>query len=195
MSLLFVKSFAKKTTTKQKSLLQPQTTQRTNGAPRHHRARGRSKLARRPPQRGMGPRRQTQRRRGGVAADEGVQGGASGAKDFLSTLPGLVVCSSYTGRVGGVWRLELATMRWEHRDLSLQPRVLRGAWLPSGAQRSNSRRRRLHLEGGNAFFRGGRGVRGAPATVTRRILRCSRIGGGGERQRRGASAPARRRRW
>jgi hypothetical protein len=41
-----------------------------------------------------------------------------GAKDFLRTLPGLVVCGGRSaGGVGEVvsdaWRLELATMRWE----------------------------------------------------------------------------------
>jgi hypothetical protein len=40
-----------------------------------------------------------------------------GAKEFLSTLPGLVVCGGYAAGVGGVrdgvWRLDLATLRWE----------------------------------------------------------------------------------
>ncbi len=41
----------------------------------------------------------------------------AGAKEFLNTLPGLVVCGGRTS-VGGeslsdVWRLDLATMRWE----------------------------------------------------------------------------------
>jgi hypothetical protein len=42
-----------------------------------------------------------------------------GAKDFLSTLPGLVVCGGFTSGVrvyvyrDGVWRLDLATLRWE----------------------------------------------------------------------------------
>jgi hypothetical protein len=36
-----------------------------------------------------------------------------GAKDFLSTLPGLVVCGGYSGGVVlDVWRLDLATLRW-----------------------------------------------------------------------------------
>jgi hypothetical protein len=39
-----------------------------------------------------------------------------GATTFLSTLPGLVVCggrSSAAGHVKDVWRLDLATLRWE----------------------------------------------------------------------------------
>jgi hypothetical protein len=37
-----------------------------------------------------------------------------GAKEFLSTLPGLVVCGGYSqgGGVSDVWRLDLATLRW-----------------------------------------------------------------------------------
>jgi hypothetical protein len=37
-----------------------------------------------------------------------------GAKDFLSTLQGLVVCGGYSGGVrrDDVWRLDLATLRW-----------------------------------------------------------------------------------
>mmetsp|Transcript_12814 Transcript_12814/g.31134 ORF Transcript_12814/g.31134 Transcript_12814/m.31134 type:complete len:194 (-) Transcript_12814:612-1193(-) len=38
-----------------------------------------------------------------------------GATDFLNTLPGLVVCggSSAAGVLVNVWRLDLATLRWE----------------------------------------------------------------------------------
>jgi hypothetical protein len=40
-----------------------------------------------------------------------------GAKEFLSTLPGLVVCGGYSTGGGGarddVWRLDLGTLRWE----------------------------------------------------------------------------------
>jgi hypothetical protein len=38
-----------------------------------------------------------------------------GAKEFLSTLPGLVVCGGRGGGVtrGDVWKLDLATLRWE----------------------------------------------------------------------------------
>ena len=38
-----------------------------------------------------------------------------GAKEWLRTLPGLVVCGRHigTGRVRDVWRLDLATLRWE----------------------------------------------------------------------------------
>jgi hypothetical protein len=38
-----------------------------------------------------------------------------GAKEFLSTLPGLVVCGGYSGAgvvLDDVWRLDLATLRW-----------------------------------------------------------------------------------
>jgi hypothetical protein len=41
----------------------------------------------------------------------------AGAKEFLSTLPGLVVCGGYSTSGGAVrgdaWRLNLATLRWE----------------------------------------------------------------------------------
>jgi len=39
-----------------------------------------------------------------------------GVRDFLNTLPGLVVCGGSPttgGNVNGVWRLDLATLRWE----------------------------------------------------------------------------------
>jgi hypothetical protein len=39
-----------------------------------------------------------------------------GAKEFLSTLPGLVVCGGYSQGErarGDVWRLDMATLRWE----------------------------------------------------------------------------------
>jgi hypothetical protein len=38
-----------------------------------------------------------------------------GAKDFLSTLPGLVACGGYANgaRVKDVWRLDMTTLRWE----------------------------------------------------------------------------------
>jgi hypothetical protein len=38
-----------------------------------------------------------------------------GAKEFLSTLPGLVVCGGNSGGVvrDDAWRLDLATLRWE----------------------------------------------------------------------------------
>jgi hypothetical protein len=39
-----------------------------------------------------------------------------GAKEFISTLPGLVVCGGYStggGVVRDVWRLDLATLQWE----------------------------------------------------------------------------------
>jgi hypothetical protein len=39
----------------------------------------------------------------------------TGAKDWLSTLPGLVVCGggASDGIVSDVWRLDMATLRWE----------------------------------------------------------------------------------
>jgi hypothetical protein len=38
----------------------------------------------------------------------------AGAKEFLSTLPGLVVCGGIGARPGDdVWRLDLATIHWE----------------------------------------------------------------------------------
>jgi hypothetical protein len=36
-----------------------------------------------------------------------------GAKEYLRTLPGLVVCGGVGAGTSDVWRLELATMRWE----------------------------------------------------------------------------------
>jgi hypothetical protein len=49
-----------------------------------------------------------------------------GAKEWLRTLPGLVVCGGYTGTVveekmtSEVWRLDLGELRWEHTsDLAL----------------------------------------------------------------------------
>jgi hypothetical protein len=50
-----------------------------------------------------------------VAADGCVQASRVGTKEFLSTLPGLVVCGglSSVGMVRDVQRLDLATMRWE----------------------------------------------------------------------------------
>jgi hypothetical protein len=48
-----------------------------------------------------------------------------GAKEWLRTLPGLVVCGGRTGGVGErtseVWRLDLGALRWEHvSDLTLE---------------------------------------------------------------------------
>jgi hypothetical protein len=39
----------------------------------------------------------------------------AGATEYLHTLPGLVVCGGFAGgeRVSDVWRLDLATLRWE----------------------------------------------------------------------------------
>jgi hypothetical protein len=50
----------------------------THGAPRHPRASQLGGLARHRPPRGVGPRRQAQRRFGGAAADAGVQGVSGG---------------------------------------------------------------------------------------------------------------------
>jgi hypothetical protein len=50
-----------------------------------------------------------------VAADEGVQGGASGGEGVSQHAAGLVVCGGYSQGVvvrDGVWRLDLATLRW-----------------------------------------------------------------------------------
>jgi hypothetical protein len=60
----------------------------------------------------------------------------AGAKEFLSRLPGLVVCGGHTAgasRVRDVWRLDLATMRWEPMPVLVDARsgpaccVVRGA--------------------------------------------------------------------
>jgi hypothetical protein len=49
-----------------------------------------------------------------------------GAREFLSTLPGLVVCGGYSGGGGGerddVWRLDMATLRWEPMPGLVTPR-------------------------------------------------------------------------
>jgi hypothetical protein len=175
------------------SLSHKPTQASTHGVPYHRRARGRSQLGRRPPQRGVGPRRRAQRRFGGAVADEGVQGGASGGAGV----------SAHPAGARGVRR---AYFGWESerrveaesgdaavgadacsRDRSLWPRVLRGEGRPR-------RPRWINRRANAFFFRGGRGVRGSPAVVMRRVPRCSRSRGGRERQRRGASVPARRRR-
>jgi hypothetical protein len=48
----------------------------------------------------------------------------AGANEFLRTLPGLVVCGGNTGgeRVSDVWRLDLATLRWEPVPALVTPR-------------------------------------------------------------------------
>ena len=57
------------------------------------------------------------KRRGVVGAWQLMQvckSSRAGAKQFLSTLPGLVVCGGVGGGTGDVsWRLDLATLRWE----------------------------------------------------------------------------------
>ena len=48
-----------------------------------------------------------------------------GAKEWLRTLPGLVVCGGYAGGdrwVSDVWRLDLATLRWEPMPALLSAR-------------------------------------------------------------------------
>jgi hypothetical protein len=44
-----------------------------------------------------------------------VQGARAGGLEYLRTLPGLVVCGGYSAgeEVSDVWRLDLATMRWD----------------------------------------------------------------------------------
>jgi hypothetical protein len=61
----------------------------------------------------------------------------AGAKEFLNTLPGLVVCGGRTS-VGGeslsdVWRLELATMRWEPMPALVTARRLHACCAVRGA--------------------------------------------------------------
>jgi hypothetical protein len=51
-----------------------------------------------------------------LEADERVQGVARGGERVAEdSLPGLVVCGGFSqgGQVAGVWRLDMATMRWE----------------------------------------------------------------------------------
>jgi hypothetical protein len=83
-----------------------------------------------------------------------------GAKGFLSTLPGLVVCGGVTqgGRVGDVLRLDLATMRWEPMPTLVSARsvhaccAVRGAVVVLGGYASDglgtSRVEMLSEEGG-----------------------------------------------
>ena len=145
----------------------------THGAPHRH-ARARS------PSQGVGPRRQTQRRRRGVAADEVVQVGSSGGEGVSEHPARARGLRRYWCETGGR-RVEAGSgddSLGAHTypcDCTLQPRVLRGERHPRRARRTNGRRR-SHFECGNAlFFRGGRrGVCGSPATVTHRDLRCSR---------------------
>jgi hypothetical protein len=52
-----------------------------------------------------------------VSADGGVQGFSRGAKEWLRSLPGLVVCGGVTtsGAVvmNEAWRLDLGELRWD----------------------------------------------------------------------------------
>jgi hypothetical protein len=48
-----------------------------------------------------------------------------GAKEWLRTLPGLVVCGGQSSKgavVSDVWRLDLATLRWEPMPALLSAR-------------------------------------------------------------------------
>jgi hypothetical protein len=158
-----------------------------------------------------------------VAAHRGVVGACqlmrvckdahAGGKEYLRTLPGLVVCGgrTYTSaeeeeeeeemeRVSGALRLDLATMRWVPMPALVTARTspaccaVRGAPVVLGGRTAEGGL--TSSECGDAFFfrGGGRDVCGAPAAVVRRDVGCSRDQGGRERQRRGASAPDRRRR-
>jgi hypothetical protein len=86
-----------------------------------------------------------------------------GAKEFLSTLPGLVVCGGYSiggggGEKDGVWRLDLATLRWEpmpalvtgranHACCALRGKLVVFGGSPTGGGRTPSVEM-LSLEGG-----------------------------------------------
>ena len=82
-----------------------------------------------------------------------------GAKEWLGTLPGLVVCGGLTG--GGVVRVVRGVEAGYGDDavgahaFALEskrcPRVLRGAGRPPGLRRCDARRRRLE-QGGNTYL-------------------------------------------
>jgi hypothetical protein len=59
----------------------------------------------------------------------------AGANEFLRTLPGLVVCGGVTSgeRVGDVWRLDLATLRWEPMPALVTPRYSHACFAVRGA--------------------------------------------------------------
>jgi hypothetical protein len=69
-----------------------------------------------------------------------------GVKEWLRTLPGFVVCGGYTsGRVRDVWRLDMATLRWEPMPALLTARgyhaccAVRGTIVVLGGVTSGSR--------------------------------------------------------
>jgi hypothetical protein len=81
----------------------------------------------------------------------------TGVKGWLGTLPGLVVCGGWSqgGEVGDVWRLDLATLRWEPMPALVTARSSHACCAVRHPRRPRwmNVRRRL-LGSGNAFFRG-----------------------------------------
>jgi hypothetical protein len=159
-----------------------------------------------------------------VAAHRGVVGTCqmmrvckdahAGGLEYLSTLPGLVVCGGRTSSseeeegeetVSDALRLDLATMRWDPRPALVTARSLhaccavRGTLVVLGGETAedavtSSVEMLSSSEEGGAFADLPPLSSVSTVTVKRRDLRCSRSRGGGERQRRGASASYRRRR-
>ena len=130
----------------------------------------------------------------------------AGAKEFLGTLPRLLVCGGYStanggGAVSEVWGLNLATVRLEAMPALLSARschaccVVRGALVVLGGvtPRSGVPQNPAITSRVEMLSKGGRGVRGAAATVMRRDLLCCRYRVRQDPQRLGASTPARRR--
>jgi hypothetical protein len=90
----------------------------------------------------------------------------AGAREFLRTLPGLVVCGGFSSGVrivSDVWRLDLATMRWEPMPALVTARydlaccavrgalVVLGGYTPGGDITSRVEILSSSEEGGGAF--------------------------------------------
>jgi hypothetical protein len=120
VSLFFCRCTSQSKNSSLRQLVSQTNPQRKHGAPRpHRRARGRRQL---------GLERATALPEFWALVAENGDGlvdasrlmgvctaSRTGVRGFLSTLPGLVVCGGFSqgGRVRDVWRLDLATLRWE----------------------------------------------------------------------------------
>jgi hypothetical protein len=83
-----------------------------------------------------------------------------GAKAWLRTLPGLVVCGGWSqgGRVSDVWRLDLATLRWEPMPALVTARqnpvccAVRGTLVVLGGQTSGEDSSEVEMLSSGAFM-------------------------------------------
>jgi hypothetical protein len=103
-----------------------------------------------------------------------------GVKDWLRTLPGPVVCGGYShyGHVGRVWKLNMATMRWEPMTGLVTAReghaccAVRGTLVVfGGVTPGEAISPEVEMLSSGAFV-------DLPPIVTRRYTRCSRNRGG-----------------